>query len=96
MKKNNNPSKQIIEEALTKKALGYECSEVVEEYVLDDDGNLKLNKKKVTKKYVSPDTQAAKLLMDNLQQEIEIESLSDQQLKEEKVRLLKLLKKEGE
>ena len=39
-----------IQKALLKKALGYNCDEVVEEYVVDDDGNEILTKKKITKK----------------------------------------------
>ena len=39
-----------IKKALLKKALGYIADDVVEEYLLDEDGNIKLSKKKVTKK----------------------------------------------
>lgn len=50
MQKEKLPSKKIIEDALLKKALGYEAKEVVEEYVIDESGESKLSKKKITKK----------------------------------------------
>ena len=76
--------------ALVKKALGYDATEVVEEYVSDDAGEVKLTKKKVTKKNVPPDITALKMLLDSKQEEIT--KMSDQELEEEKERLLKLLK----
>jgi hypothetical protein len=75
--------------ALIKKALGYDATEVVEEYVSDDSGEIKLSKKKVTKKNVPPDLTALKMLLD--QTEISVSEMSDEQLEEEKQRLLKLL-----
>ena len=46
-------SEKEIKNALYKKAIGYEANEVVEEFVLDESGDYKLNKKKVTKKHIS-------------------------------------------
>lgn len=74
--------------ALVKKALGYDYKEVVEEYVSGDDGQVKLTKKKVTKKNVPPDITALKIL---LEENVPIERLSDEELAKEKQRLLKLL-----
>ena len=75
--------------ALVKKALGYDATEVVEEYVSDDAGEVKLTKKKVTKKNVPPDLTALKMLLD--QTEVAVSEMTDEQLEEEKQRLLKLL-----
>lgn len=75
--------------ALIKKALGYDATEVVEEYVSDDSGEVKLTKKKITKKNVPPDLTALKMLLD--QTEIAVSEMTDEQLEEEKQRLLQLL-----
>lgn len=75
---------------LKQKAQGYEADEVVEEYVNDQD-ELKLVKRKVTKKYVPPDTSAVKLLMDL---EPNIEDLTDQEILEEIERLKTQIKEE--
>lgn len=75
--------------ALVKKALGYETTEIVEEYVSDDAGDIKLTKKKVTQKNVPPDISAIKMLLD--QTEISVSEMTDEQLEREKERLLKLL-----
>ncbi len=77
--------------ALIKKALGYDYKEIVEEYVSSDEGEVKLAKKKVTKKNVPPDITALKLLLDS---QTPICQMSDEQLEQEKKRLLKLLEQE--
>ena len=79
-----------FKDALIKKALGYDCTEVVEEYVSGEEGEIRLAKKKVTKKNVPPDITAIKLLIDQTDQPIE--TLTDEELEQEKQRLLKLLK----
>lgn len=97
MKKTKMPSKDVIEKALLKKALGYNCNEVVEEYVVDEDGNTKLLKKKITKKHISPDIPAAKVLLEHYSNnESKYESMTEQELEQEKLRLIKLLQNEGE
>ncbi len=95
MKEKTVKSKKIIKNkkddltsALTKKALGYDYKEVVEEYVSGDDGEVKLTKKKVTKKNVPPDITAIKML---LEKQVDIPSMSDEELEKERVRLIKLL-----
>lgn len=87
-----------LDKALYKKALGYETDEVVEEYVCDEDGGFKLNKKKVTKKYVSPDLQSVKILLDklNTQTESRYKDYTDEELLLEKKRLLEELEKFGD
>ena len=93
MKGRNKQKKQVdkidLEQALIKKALGYDATEVVEEYVGDGE-EIKLSKKKVTTKNVPPDMSALKLLLDETQKEVS--EMTDQELYEEKVRLLCLLK----
>ena len=90
MKEKSKSTKTIsdFEQVLIKKALGYDVKEVVEEYV-NEDGEIKLSKKKVTKKNVPPDMTALKILLD--ERSVPLEQLSDQELEEEKVRLLRLL-----
>ena len=93
MKGRNKVKKKVdkndLEQALIKKALGYDAPEVVEEYVGDGD-EIKLSKKKVTTKNVPPDMSALKFLLEESQKEVS--QMTDQELYEEKVRLLCLLK----
>ena len=93
MKGRNKQKKQVdkidLEQALIKKALGYDATEVVEEYVGDGE-EIKLSKKKVTIKNVPPDMSALKFLLDETQKEVS--EMTDKELYEEKVRLLSLLK----
>lgn len=85
-----------IRKALLKKALGYDANEIVEEYAYNDEGELTLSKKKVTKKHYSADISAVKVLLERYYKtyEDEVVSMSDEQLEEEKKRLLQQLKKE--
>ena len=64
--------------------------EVVEEYGFNE-GEAVLLKRKVTKKNVPPDIQAAKMLLDA---EVPLEQLSDEKLEEERQRLLRELQEE--
>lgn len=89
IKKKKSVTEIDLKDALLKKALGYDATEVVEEYVSGEEGEIKLTKKKVTKKNVPPDMTALKMLMDGDGRPIE--SLTDEELTEEKERLLKLL-----
>ena len=84
-----------IRKALLKKALGYNASEVVEEYSYNEEGELKLSKKKVTKKHYSSDISAVKVLLERYYKtyEDEVLSMTDEMLEEEKLRLKQLLKK---
>ena len=77
-----------IEEALLKVALGYQVAEVTEEYA-EVDGKLKLTKRKRTKKDVPPDLKAIQTLL--AESGRGMENLSDEELEEEKARLLALL-----
>ena len=78
-----------LKKALMKKALGYDVEEIVEEYVGEDQG-VKLLKRKVTIKNYPPDVSAIKLLMS--EESVPLEQMTDEQLEQEKNRLLKILK----
>lgn len=83
-----------IKKALLKKALGYNADECVEEYTFDENGEKVLSKRKVTKKHYSPDIAAVKVLLERYftTYEEKIAKMSDEELEEEKERLLKQLK----
>ena len=84
-----------LENALLKRALGYTCEEVVEEYGHTDDG-FSLTKKKVTKKHVPPDLAAIKAYIEMEGSEDDFSSMSVAELKEERKRLLAELDKNTE
>lgn len=75
-----------LKSALKKCAVGFGTSETVEEFSVED-GELKLVKKKVTKRDVPPDIKAVRLLMDGGN----LSDMTDEQLEEEKQNLKKLL-----
>lgn len=79
-----------LKKALVKKALGFDATEVIEEYSADGEGEIKLTKKKVTTKNVPPDLGAIKMLID--EKESSLKDMSDTELETEKERLLELLK----
>ncbi|MDD6994600.1 MAG: hypothetical protein SPH68_03550 [Candidatus Borkfalkiaceae bacterium] len=78
-----------VGEALLKAALGCRVAEVTEEYA-EVDGELKLLKRKKTKKDIPPDLKAVQLLLET-REEKDISALSDEELEEEKQRLLRML-----
>ena len=80
-----------LNDAIMKVALGYSVEEVTEEYGVEN-GELKLVKRKETKKDIPPDLKAMKLLLDDK----DYSALSDEELEAEKQRLLKQLKEEEE
>jgi hypothetical protein len=77
-----------IGQALLKVALGYQIAEVTEEYA-EVDGELKLTKRKKTKKDVPPDLKAVQLLLSS--DGVDFAQWSDEELETEKQRLLLLL-----
>ncbi len=83
-----------IKKALMKKALGYNADEVIEEYVIDEEGEARLSKKKVTKKHFSPDITAVKVLLERYYKtyEDEVLAMSDEMLLSEKEKLENQLK----
>lgn len=82
-----------LQSALLKKAFGYDEQEIIEEFVSGEDGEVKLSKKKITTKTIPPDMNAIKILLD--QSGVPVENMTDEELKSEKLRLLKLLEKEN-
>lgn len=78
-----------IQSALIKKALGYDVTETIEEYVENQEGEIKLSKKKITKKNVPPDVTAIKILLE--ENKLDVKNMSDEELESEKIRLLELL-----
>lgn len=77
-------------EALKRCAVGLEAKEVVEEFGVED-GELRLVKRKVTRRDIPPDLKAVKLLLDG---EAAV-GLTDEQLEEEKKRLIEMLKEDN-
>ncbi|MCH5148890.1 MAG: hypothetical protein J1G05_06005 [Clostridiales bacterium] len=75
-----------IKKALIKCATGIKSQEVVEEFTMED-GELRLVKRKVTKREIPPDIKAVKMLLDETGEEV-----SDEALEEEKQKLLNMLK----
>ncbi len=87
-----------ITNALYKKAVGYESKEVVEEYVdVGENGEkvLKLNKRKITSRHVSPDISAVKIVLELLK-ERGYEDYTDEELVAERDRLLEILNNQKE
>ena len=88
--KSKEKKEEKLEDALLKVALGYQIAEVTEEYA-EVNGELKLTKRKRTKKDVPPDLKAMQMLL-AVEGGEEYGDWSDEQLQEEKGRLLGLLK----
>ena len=78
-----------VKEALKKCAVGFGTSEGVEEDAVED-GELKLVKRKVTRRDIPPDIKAVKMLLDDE----DISAMSDEQLESERQRLIKQLKED--
>ncbi len=83
-----------IGEALMKVALGYQIAEITEEYA-EVDGELKLTKRKKTKKDIPPDLKAVQLLLSS-GESADYGQWTDEALEKEKARLLAELQKKGE
>ena len=83
-----------INKALLKRALGYTAKEVVEEYSFLEDEGAKLTKRKITKKNVPADISAVKILLEILNEKnsYDFSNMTDEELFNERDRLLKLLK----
>lgn len=82
--------RESVKDALVRCAVGLSASEVVEEFSADGDGELKLVKRKVTRRDVPPDIKAVKMLMEGEN----LSELSDEELAAERDRLIKRLKEE--
>ena len=91
-------NEESLRQALMKKAVGYDADEQICEFCVDENGQEVLCKKKETKKHFAPDISAMKILLErygNMSKE-EIELMSDEELKAERIRLIKLLEEEEE
>ena len=87
---------ELLRKSLLKKARGFIVEEIVEESVKSDNGSsLCLVKRKTTTKEIPPDMNAIKYLieMENLNQD-RYSTMTDEDLRQEKMNLLKLLKEE--
>lgn len=84
-----------IQDALLKRAVGYDAEEVSEEYSFNEQGEKFLSKRKVSKKHFSPDVSAIKILLENYGEKKvdELEKMTDEELFAERDRLLDLLLK---
>ena len=78
-----------LENALKKCAVGFDTSETVEEFAVQD-GELKLVKRKVTRRDIPPDIKAVKMLLDGRRDG----DLSDEELTVEREKVMKMLKEE--
>ena len=92
--KKTDEREEKLGNALLKVALGYQIAEVTEEYA-EINGELKLTKRKKTKKDVPPDLKAVQLLL-AAEGGAEYGTWTEEELQAEKERLLKLLKQESE
>jgi len=79
-----------LKKAIKKKALGYNVVEETVDYSLVD-GEMVPSKKKTATKHIPPDVAALKALMDLKEDNINYESMTDEELNKEKMRLLKIL-----
>ena len=82
-----------LEKALLKVALGFQVAEVTDEFA-QVDGELKLTKRRKTKKDIPPDLKAMQMLL--TEQNFEYANMSDEELLQEKQRLILQLKSEEE
>ena len=80
-------NRESVNDALKRCAVGLSASEVVEEFTVED-GELKLVKKKVTRRDIPPDIKAVKMLLESQS----VSDISDGELLAERDRLLKSLK----
>lgn len=78
-----------LKKAIKKKALGYNVVEETVDYSLVD-GEMVPSKKKTATRHIPPDVSALKALMD-MKEETDYESMTDEELSKEKLRLLKIL-----
>ncbi|HIU00596.1 MAG TPA: hypothetical protein IAB64_01260 [Candidatus Coproplasma excrementavium] len=85
-------SDEGVKKALIRCAVGFDTSEVVEEYTMDE-GELKLVKRKVTRRDVPPDIKAVKMLLDG---EGDIDGMSDEELQERRKKLIEMLKENND
>ena len=79
---------------LLRRAEGYTQTETQREYVIEEDGSRRAVKEKVVEKEVPPDVQALKIYLELTEYRSEFENMSDDEIKAEKIRLIKELKED--
>ncbi|MBQ9729981.1 MAG: hypothetical protein IJV80_04120 [Clostridia bacterium] len=90
MSETDMSDEEKLNAALLKVALGCKVAEVTEEYA-EIDGELKLTKRKKTRKDIPPDLKAVQMLLGESGL-METEKMTDEELERERLRLLALLK----
>lgn len=83
--------KSLLVDVLLRKAKGFVNEEKTEEFAVVD-GELTLVKRKIVTKQVLPDLNAIKALIELDGQQTDVTQMTDEQLRQEKVRLLQLLR----
>ena len=90
-----NKDKIAIERAILNKALGCTTQEVIEEYGLSGE-EFVLQKRKTSTKTYPPDLSALQMLFDSVCEDNKYAELSNEDLEQEKTRLIKLLEVKNE
>lgn len=81
--------------ALKQCITGTTTKEITTEYSVDDNGELKIVKQKINEKTIPPNVDIIKLVYQHFVEEtVDYEKMSDEDLEKEKNRLIKLLKEE--
>lgn len=83
--------RDLLVNALLKKAKGYLVREKTDEYAVDNDGGKKLVKSRVVTKRSPPDVAACRVLLEMDEGDTDFADMTDEQLSEERRRLLRLL-----
>lgn len=83
--------KELLTRVLLKKAKGYLVREKTDEYAVNTEGEKKLIKSKVVTKRAPPDVAACKVLLELDVNELDLTDMTDEQLKAERDRLIRLL-----
>ena len=86
----NKKNTKEIEKALLNKALGCTTLEVIEEYGLSGE-EFVLQKRKTSTKSYPPDLSALQMLLDSKQMDNKYAEFSNEELEQEKNRLIKML-----
>ena len=91
----NSEKQKQLEDALIKKAVGYEVEEVVEEFAVNESDLPMLVKKKRSTKHFPPDVSAIKILLTYYGEKTfdELNGLTDEELLQERDKLLLQLQK---
>ena len=94
MSADNNLFDKKILETLKKHIVGFVSKEITTEYLMDEEsGQLKISKQKVQEKNIPPNTDLIKILCQRIEKpKDKYELMTDEELEEEKQRLLKELK----